>query len=421
MTSPIRIGYVLDYIPDSEYISKEVVLGRDSYADRWLRSIGSAGAVGIKYVPWRTIRKPELGTHRFGHRVMFVPVTHPLIPTHVTSTRRMGLTGKVSPFHRLEALAFTLNLIPELRRDRVQMLHYANYFASTFVFSPIASLSTPVVVWHTGGDFPSARHERIVWLLALRVAMLRTRMVMIGEYPRRRGNLYKILGGKLDKVKTIQLLRVDRGLFHPMDKQEAKGELGLSGIFHILCVQSLLPLPHNETEHRQPYLLLDTLAQALHLLPKGKRVLLTIAGTGPGAEVLRKQASSLGIGDQVKMPGRIEHENLPRYFSSSDIVFVPFKIDALNESHVLAEAFSCSRPVAAFRKNPGAPLNQPGGYLISDKPEEGGRELAKIISDELGLDNKSKEAYSLSASYDLTTAGTELVSLYRWALGRRAP
>jgi glycosyltransferase involved in cell wall biosynthesis len=408
---------VLDYIPDSEYIPREAVLNRDSYADRWLRSIGSAGAVGIKYVPWRAIRRTEEGTHRFGHKVRFVPVTHPLVPTHVTSTRRMSLTGAVSPFHRLEALAFTLNLIREIKNDRVHLLHYANYFASTYVFSPLASLSVPVVVWHTGGDFPSARHERVLWLLALRLAMLRTSLVMIGEYPRRRSNLYKILGGKLEKVKTIQLLRVDRELFHPMDKEEAKMRLNLSGIFHIFCVQSLLPLPHTETEHRQPYLLLDTLANALPLLPKRLEVLLTIAGTGPGAEYLKKKAADLGIGDRVALPGRIEHENLPPYFSASDIVFVPFKIDALNESHVLAEAFASSRPVVAFRKDPRAPLDQPGGYLISDKPEQGARELAKIIGDASELDRKSKEAYSLSSSYDLGTAGSELVSLYYWALG----
>jgi glycosyltransferase involved in cell wall biosynthesis len=415
----LRLGFVLDYIPDATIISKEVALTRDSYTDRWLGALQQAGAEVTKYVPWRDAIAVETHRHRFGHRVKLLPLAHPIIPTRVYRTEenreRTGL-----PFQRLQSLAFTLNLQRELRTDRVQLLHYANYFTSMFVLSPIVSASAPVVTWFTGGDVPKSTLGKWSWFFALTPALRRVKGVMIGDYPERRRTLLWLLRGDGRKIRSFQLLRVDQRVFKPEDKSAARRSLGYDErSVNLISVMSLIPLPHDDPEDRQPFSMLRTFGEALKMTSDMVETSLTVIGTGPGLVQLKALAGELGIADRIRFEGRVEHDRLSTYYSAADLVFVPYRLEALNETNVLAEAFSCGRAVVAFRRSEGLPFMQPGGFLIGSDSSKGAGELVQILTQPATISKKSIEALSLSPQFRLDTGAGELLSAYSEMLGSK--
>ncbi|HEY3324818.1 MAG TPA: glycosyltransferase [Planctomycetota bacterium] len=132
---------------------------------------------------------------------------------------------------------------------------------------------------------------------------------------------------------------LDRALFHPADKADARRKLGLpAGSRVILCVAALLPIKSH-----------GDLLQAFSLLQEiDKRDLrLVLVGTGPLLPNLRQQALRLGISARVLFAGGCRHEEIPTWMAASDVV----ALSSANEGlpNVLVEALACGRPVVATR------------------------------------------------------------------------
>jgi glycosyltransferase involved in cell wall biosynthesis len=90
---------------------------------------------------------------------------------------------------------------------------------------------------------------------------------------------------------------------------------------------------------------------------------LIIAGTGPSEDELRE-----AMPDAIFV-GWVEHNELPAYYSSADILILPSKFDTF--SCVVLEALSCGLPVIAYKtKGPkDIIIDGNSGFLVSSKQE----------------------------------------------------
>jgi D-inositol-3-phosphate glycosyltransferase len=78
--------------------------------------------------------------------------------------------------------------------------------------------------------------------------------------------------------------------------------------------------------------------------------LVVVGGEGdadPQTGRMRAVAQSLGVGDRVAFAGRVEHPELPAYYSAADALALPSAYESFGM--VGLEALSCGTPVAATR------------------------------------------------------------------------
>ena len=76
---------------------------------------------------------------------------------------------------------------------------------------------------------------------------------------------------------------------------------------------------------------------------------LIIAGEGPEEGRLRAVAESLGIVDRIRFVGRIEHTQLPDYYSAADVLVLASRREGW--PNVLLESMACGTPVVATGVN----------------------------------------------------------------------
>ncbi|MCQ8903119.1 MAG: glycosyltransferase [Methanothrix sp.] len=142
-------------------------------------------------------------------------------------------------------------------------------------------------------------------------------------------------------VREIEVIPngVDTGLLRPMDIDEAKGALGLTGNV-IGYVGSL-----------EYWVDLETVVSALPELD------VTLLVVGPSlftdyGERIKGMAERLGVGDRVVFTGSVPYSELSRYISAMDIGLNPLRKMKKNEYAAGGKIFnylSCGRPVLTTR------------------------------------------------------------------------
>jgi teichuronic acid biosynthesis glycosyltransferase TuaC len=129
---------------------------------------------------------------------------------------------------------------------------------------------------------------------------------------------------------------VDLGKFAPVDRQQARAELGLPQDGKILVYVSRL----DEAKG------LSYLLMALKRVLSGKgNCLLVLVGDGPYRARLNQEIAELGLGNNVRFAGLRPHNEIPKWISACDLVVQP----SLNEGSPLPvyEALACGRPIIA--------------------------------------------------------------------------
>ena len=168
--------------------------------------------------------------------------------------------------------------------------------------------------------------------------------------------LARLYQAPVHKVRVISA-GVDLDLFRPVDKAQAKKELGLVEERIILYVGRIEPLKG-----------LDILINAMALLD-GRRDtrLLVVGGELRGDKTLdrlRSLVDSLDLTDKVTFTGAVVQSELPRYYGAADVFAMP----SYYESFGLAalEAMACGTPVIASRVGGLKTFIKDGetGYLI---------------------------------------------------------
>jgi len=197
------------------------------------------------------------------------------------------------------------------------------------------ALGLPVVIKCLGSDIhqllhDSARKEQVISALASC-----ERVITVSESLKDMISAQGIPAERIERVYN----GVDRSVFRPMPRTEARGTLNLP--LHgkmVLCVASLLPIKR----HRD---LLN--AFQLSLKQHSIESRLVLVGEGPLRQELGRQAERLGIAGSVKFAGGCKHADVPKWVNAADVVCLASENEGL--PNVLVEALACGRPVVATR------------------------------------------------------------------------
>jgi D-inositol-3-phosphate glycosyltransferase len=208
--------------------------------------------------------------------------------------------------------------------------------------------------------------------------------------------LTQLYGARADHIAVVPC-GVNLDLFHPIEKQDARRQLGLSDDDRILLfVGRIEPLKGVD-------ILLGAAAQ---LEAESDCFVLVIGGdnTARQGELahLRHLASELGIAEQVNFMGAVDHERLPLFYSAADVCVVPSFYESFGL--VALEAMACGTPVVASRVGglAGTVRDAETGYLIPWRCPEPFAERIELL-----LDNEElRRAFGQAAR--------EQVERYRW-------
>jgi len=137
------------------------------------------------------------------------------------------------------------------------------------------------------------------------------------------------LGIPRDKI-TIHRTGLDRSVFRPLDKAEARARLNLPAHAPLLAtVGALIP------RKGQTYAI-----EALAQLPDAH---LLLAGAGADEAALRARAAALGLTERVHFLGAVPHGELPWVLSAADVFVLPTASEGLANAWV--EALACGTPI----------------------------------------------------------------------------
>lgn len=142
------------------------------------------------------------------------------------------------------------------------------------------------------------------------------------------------LGIEAEKVRVIPN-GVDPGKFRPIEKEDARRQLGLPDRSIILSVGNITPVKG-----------FDLLIKSVKVLIEqhGRTdVLLVIAGEGAHRAELEGLVAELGLSSHVRFVGDVQHERLVLWYGAADLCCLA----SVREGwpNVVVEALACGRPV----------------------------------------------------------------------------
>jgi len=211
-----------------------------------------------------------------------------------------------------------------------------------------------------------------------------------------------------DRVEVIPC-GVDLELFHPVNKEKARSELGLTGQSKILLFAGRI----------QPFKRIDILLHAAARLNRSDLRLLILGGDSDG-EVARLGAlsSKLGIEQKVTFLGAVEHGRMPLFYSAADVCVVP----SYHESFglVALEALACGTPVVAFRVGGLVTIIKDGetGYLVEEpSPTAFAQRLELLLADEGLRQRMGNSARSSAMRYAWSQVARQVLRVYEELIG----
>lgn len=145
--------------------------------------------------------------------------------------------------------------------------------------------------------------------------------------------------------------------FEPTDRDEARSEIDVplgSGDFVVGFVGSL------KERHR-----LDVLFEAMAARDDGRTKAL-IVGDGPLYDRLKRQVSNLGIDARVSFVGFVDHEEVHRYLSASDVIYGVVDPDRPTNPLKCYESLACARPVITTHTPEFAFIEEVGAGIVID-------------------------------------------------------
>ena len=293
---------------------------------RHLLATGEVESHVVAPVPWFPLRHPVFGRYSELARVPYyeerhgIPIYHPrypLLPKIGLSSAPLTMASAVKPV--LEGMierGFDFDLID------------AHYIYPDGVAAAILGLhfGKPVVMTVLGDDvitYPKYFVPRRLLLWAVERA---GGITSVCEALKRRLVEW---GAPESKVRVV-LHGVDLDLFQPVDRDEVRRRLGLSGTV-------LLSVGH-AARRKGHHLAIE----ALRDLPEAT---LLIAGDGWYLDGLRDLALSFGVAERARFLGHVEQEALKEYYSAADALVLASSREGI--ANVLMESMACGAPVIA--------------------------------------------------------------------------
>ena len=155
---------------------------------------------------------------------------------------------------------------------------------------------------------------------------------------------------------------INRAHFTPLERKRAREKAGVSGYKVMLAVGRIEPVKGFE-------LLIE--AAALLPLEDPFRVIIVGGDSADAAKIaaLKELAASRGVSDRLHFTGRIEHKELPIYYSAADVTVIPSFYESF--SMVALESIACGTPV----------VSGPVGVIPELAEGEAGEQVVKLVGD----------------------------------------
>jgi glycosyltransferase involved in cell wall biosynthesis len=178
------------------------------------------------------------------------------------------------------------------------------------------------------------------------------------------------LGADPDRIFVVPE-GIDRTLFHPLDRTEARTRLGVpSDVPMVLFVGNLLL-------SKGAGVLVEACG---HMARSGVDFRCYIVGRGRDESRVRALVAKLGLGDRVTLVGPRPLGELADWYASSDVVTLPSYSEGI--PNVLREARACGRPFVATRVGGIPEISDPSTSVLVDPGAS--EALAAALADVLG-------------------------------------
>lgn len=213
-------------------------------------------------------------------------------------------------------------------------------------------------------------------------------------------NVQRVQGHRRNVVVIYNALDLPEGGYHKMREGDP---------FIVVSANRFIP-------HKRLPMLVTAFAQL-----KDPTARLILIGTGQEEEIqkVKNAANELGISERVSLPGRIEYEEVYRFFGEASV----YVSTSLEEGfpNVFVEAMHFGLPIISADVGGCREIVQDGttGYLYDPTDEEALTDRLERLKNDTALRNKmAKAAYEESHRYELSHAISSFLDLYRKALNR---
>jgi glycosyltransferase involved in cell wall biosynthesis len=187
---------------------------------------------------------------------------------------------------------------------------------------------------------------------------------------------------------------VDPELFRPLDQDRCRRELELEPGRRVLASVGFL-IPRKAQ---------DVILRALSGFPEPERPMLLLAGDGPEEGRLRRLAGELGLSDQVRFLGGVEHGALAAIYSAADLSVLVSSREGW--PNVLLESMACGTPVIASAVHGSVEVvaNERVGLLLRERTPEALRAAIRAGFAQ-GFDRREVRSHAEGMGWERTSAG----------------
>ena len=377
--------------------------GMNVYVRELSRGLGKLGLSVDVFTRWHDPNDPEVLS--IGEKVRLI---------HIAAGEPED-TPKTDIYSCLPEFLRNLHAFLEREGAAYDLLHSHYWLSAAAADQFTARAKAPhVATFHTLGEVKNrARPAETEPALRLEVerAVVPTADAIVAFTAEEKDNLINIYGAHPDRVSIVPC-GTDLGLFHPLDRERARDELGIDDHTKVLLFAGRL----------QPFKGTDILLRAAASLADSRDVrLLVLGGDADSADEmtrLRSLSSELGIEEKVAFCGIVEHGRMPVFYGAADVCVVP----SFHESFglVAVEALACGTPVVASRVGGLATIVRDGetGYLVDEHtPEAFAQRLDLLLSNERLLRRMGKAAPSSVVQYSWPTVTRQVLEVYQGLVG----
>lgn len=164
------------------------------------------------------------------------------------------------------------------------------------------------------------------------------------------------------------------------------------------------------TARKRVRLLIEAMASVRERVPDAH---LVIAGDGPQMAELEEFARRIGVGERVRMIGRVDHAIMPSLMSASTLLAHTPEVEGFG--NVVLEALACGTPVVATATGFAAEALADGscGSLIAPEPASVADAIVRLLCDGALRARLGANAVRCASGYSMERRVASILSLYR--------
>jgi len=330
-----------------------------------------------------------------------LPKNYSINNVKVYFPRYFSIPHLIDKFVRIRKYLFTSSIKKAIKSQNITFDLIHSHFISPAGFAGAKIkeyYDVPLVITGHGGDVyielsekNKNRDTKVIKSLSIADKIITTSKI---NY-----KILKELPGIIEENLIIIKNGYDEKKFFPMNKNMLQTELGIpDNKFIVLSIGNLVKIKGHK------YLI-----EAINeLVKENLEVYCIIIGKGD-PDILRKQISSLGLENHIRIINGIPHKKVPKWLNACDLFVLP----SLNEGSptVIPEAWGCGKPVIASSVGGIPDLFQDVnvGILI---PPASSKKLSYAIKEGINTQWDSKEILNHSRQFTWNRIAEQLLEIY---------